>query len=161
MKKIVIAILLFNSLAFGVSYAESVWDAPVIALENTPMDIVVYRSPTCSCCGKWLAHLKTHGFKVQDNVRDDMQQIKDKYGVSSSLASCHTATINGYIVEGHVPANDIKTMLRDKPDIKGLSVPGMVAGTPGMEMGDQKAPFNVVSFNKDGEKRVYKSYDKY
>ena len=161
MKKIVITILVISALGFNVCQAESVWDAPVVALEDKSLDIVVYRSPTCGCCSKWLAHLKKHGFNVQDNVLEDMQSIKDKYGIGRSLASCHTAIINGYIVEGHVPANDIKTMLRDRPEIKGLTVPGMVAGTPGMEMGDQKAPFKVLAFDKDGQVKVYKSYDKY
>ena len=160
MKKI-IAILVISVLGFNVCQAESVWDEPVVAMENKSLDIVVYRSPTCGCCSKWLAHLKKHGFNIQDNVLEDMQSIKDKYGISRSLASCHTAIINGYIVEGHVPANDIKTMLKDKPEIKGLTVPGMVAGTPGMEMGDKKAPFKVFAFDKNGQVTIYKAYDKY
>ncbi|TXL17400.1 hypothetical protein BMR04_05970 [Methylococcaceae bacterium HT3] len=90
-----------------------------------------------------------------------MQHIKDKYGINNSLASCHTAIIDGYIVEGHVPANDIKAMLLNKPEIKGLAVPGMVASTPGMEMGGKKAPFNVVAFDKDGQITLYKAYDQY
>ena len=161
MKKIVMAILVISTLGFNMCRAESVWDTPVIPMQDKPLDIVVYRSPTCGCCSKWLAHLKTHGFNVQDNVIEDVQKIKDKYGVNRALASCHTAIINGYIVEGHVPANDIKTMLRDKPDIKGLAVPGMVTGTPGMEMGGRRTPFRVVAFDKDGQVSVYKAYDKY
>ncbi len=159
--KIIIAIIFALGFSLNISHAQSVWDEPVVALESSSMDIVVYRSPTCGCCSQWLAHLKTHGFNVQDNVIEDVQKIKDQYGVHHSLASCHTAIIDGYIVEGHVPANDIKTMLRDKPDIKGLTVPGMVVGTPGMEMGSRKAPFRVLSFDKDGQTEIYKVYDKY
>ena len=161
MKKIVMAVIFTFGFSLNISHAQSVWDEPIVAVEDSSMDIVVYRSPTCGCCSKWLAHLKTHGFNVQDNVIEDVQKIKDQYGVSRSLASCHTALINGYIVEGHVPANDIKTMLRDKPEIKGLTVPGMVVGTPGMEMGGKKAPFRVLAFDKDGQTTVYKAYDNY
>jgi len=161
MKKLVIAISIFLIFGFNISYAQSDWDGPVIELENNRIEAVVYRSPSCGCCSKWLAHLKSHGFKVQDNVLEDMQQIKDKYGVSRSLRSCHTAIINGYVVEGHVPANDIKTMLQNKPEIKGLAVPGMVIGTPGMEMDDKKTAFNVMSFDNEGQVKLYKAYDKY
>lgn len=161
MKKIIIIILTSYALVCNPVYAQSVWDQPVHKVENQVLDIVVYRSSSCGCCGKWLAHLNNHGFSVQDNVLDDMQQIKDKYGISPAVASCHTAIINGYIVEGHVPANDVKAMLVEKPAIKGLSVPGMVVGSPGMEMEVQKAPFKVIAFDKNGELRLYKSYDKY
>ena len=161
MKKIVITILLLCSFSFEVSYAQNVWDEPSSILKDTKMDIVVYRSPTCGCCGKWLAHLKKHDFNVIDKVVDDMQSIKAKYGITPALASCHTAIINGYIVEGHVPASDIKSMLKNKENIKGLAVPGMVVGTPGMEVGDQKAPFKVIAFDKDGRMKTYKAYDKY
>ncbi|OQK15282.1 hypothetical protein AU255_17550 [Methyloprofundus sedimenti] len=164
MKKVAIAIsiICIFGFKFNISHAESVWDEPtIIVQEGKRIEAVVYRSPTCGCCSKWLAHLKTHGFNVQDNVVEDIQQIKDKYGVSRSLSSCHTAIIDGYVVEGHVPANDIKTMLRDKPGIKGLTVPGMEVGTPGMEMGDKQAPFNVMAFDSDGQVKLYKAYDKY
>lgn len=159
MKKIVIPILL--SCSINISYGQSAWDAPTSPLENTKMDITVYRSPTCGCCGKWLVHLKKHNFNVTDNVVDDMQSVKAKYGVSPALASCHTAVINGYVVEGHVPAGDIKSMLKNKENIKGLAVPGMVAGSPGMEMGDQKAPFKVIAFDSESQMKTYKAYDKY
>ncbi len=161
MKKIVITVLLLCSFSFEASYAQSVWDAPSDILKDTKMDIVVYRSPTCGCCGKWLAHLKKHGFNVTDNVVDDMQSIKAKYGITPALASCHTAIINGYIIEGHVPASDIKSMLKNKENIKGLAVPGMVVGSPGMEMGEQRAPFKVIAFGKEGQMKTYKAYDKY
>jgi len=161
MKKIVITILLICSVSYHVSYAQSVWDAPSSTLKDTKMDIVVYRSPTCGCCSKWLTHLEKHGFNIIDNIVDDTQSIKTKYGVSPVIASCHTAIINGYIVEGHVPASDIKNMLKNKENIKGLSVPGMVTGSPGMEMGDKKSPFKVIAFDEEGRVKVYHSYDKY
>ena len=128
---------------------------------NSLNEIVVYRSPSCGCCGKWVKHLEINGFKVTDKITQDMQKIKSQYGVNKSLASCHTAIINGYVVEGHVPAEDIKTMIQAKPSIKGLSVPGMVTGTPGMEMGERKDPYNVVAFDGNGKQSLYKAYEKY
>lgn len=159
MKQIMLIVLFIHSI--GVSYAQSVWDEKTENLSKDDRDIVVYRSPTCGCCGKWLAHLNAHGFHVDDNRVDDMQDIKDQYGVTSSLASCHTAIVQGYVVEGHVPAGDIKTMLKNKENIKGLAVPGMVTGTPGMEMGDQRSPFKVIAFDANGQLKVYRSYIQY
>lgn len=120
--------------------------------------IVVNRSPTCSCCGKWVEHLKQNNFNVEDIVSDDVQPVKNKYGVTQELASCHTAIVNGYVVEGHVPADDIRTMLKNKPNIVGITVPGMPMGTPGMEMGGKKNPYQVISFDKKNQTQVFNSY---
>lgn len=122
------------------------------------VDIVVNRSPTCSCCGKWVEHLKQNNFNVEDIVSDDVQPVKNKYGVTQELASCHTAIVNGYVVEGHVPADDIRTMLKNKPNIVGITVPGMPMGTPGMEMGGKKNPYQVISFDKKNQTQVFNSY---
>jgi len=126
---------------------------------DKPVDIVVYRSPSCGCCGKWLEHLKKNNFNVKDMVIGDVQAIKDKYGVPGEMASCHTALVNGYVVEGHVPANDIYTLLKTKPKIVGIAVPGMPAGTPGMEMGGKKDPYQVISFDSEKHYRVFNSYE--
>lgn len=126
---------------------------------DKPIDIVVHRSPTCTCCGKWLAHLKENNFNVKDIVTDDVQAIKDKHGVTQELASCHTAIVDGYVIEGHVPANDIKTLLKTKPKVVGLAVPGMVNGSPGMEMGDTKDPYKVVSFDHQQQVKEFSSYE--
>ncbi len=123
------------------------------------VEVVVYRSPSCGCCGKWIQHLKDNNFVVKDYVTNDVQLIKDKYGVTANMASCHTAIVDGYVVEGHVPADDIKKMINDKPDIIGISVPGMPVGTPGMEMGGRKDPYQVVSFDKEHNYHVVKSYE--
>lgn len=125
-----------------------------------PVDITVYRSPTCGCCGKWIEHMKQNNFNVKDVVTEDMQAIKDKYGVPKEMASCHTAVVDGYVVEGHVPANDIYKMLTDKPKVTGLAVPGMVTGSPGMEMGEAKPPYDVMSFDKDKHFQIFNSYNK-
>jgi hypothetical protein len=122
------------------------------------IDITVHRSPTCSCCGKWVEHLKQNNFNVKDIVSDDVQTIKNQYGITKELASCHTAIVNGYAIEGHVPANDIKTLLKNKPDLVGIGVPGMPSGTPGMEMGGKKDAYQVISFDKKNQHQVFSSY---
>ncbi|MDD1613437.1 MAG: DUF411 domain-containing protein [Methylococcaceae bacterium] len=124
-----------------------------------PVDIVVYRSPSCTCCEKWLEHLKKNNFSVKDIVTDDIQAIKNKYGVSPEMASCHTAIVDGYVIEGHVPANDIMNLLKTRPKIVGIAVPGMPSGTPGMEMGDRKDSYNVMSFDKENHYEVFNSYE--
>jgi len=123
------------------------------------LQIEVYRSPSCGCCSKWLAHLRENQFDVKDFVTNDVQAIKEKYGVTQNMASCHTAIIDGYVVEGHVPADDIKKMLALKPEIIGISVPGMPVGTPGMEMGAKKDAYEVISFDKQGNNKVFSSYE--
>lgn len=128
------------------------------AATEAPVDVTVHRSPTCSCCEKWVNHLKANNFNVTDIVTEDMQSIKSKFGVSAEMASCHTAVVNGYVVEGHVPANDIKQLLKTKPGIVGISVPGMPTGTPGMEMGDKKDAYDVVSFDEKNQTKVFNSY---
>jgi hypothetical protein len=141
-------VLLVNT---GFAWAE-------VAQAEKKIDIVVNRSPTCSCCGKWVEHLKQNNFNVKDVVSDDMQSIKNKYGVTQELASCHTALVNGYVVEGHVPTNDIRTLLKNKPEVVGITVPGMPSGTPGMEMGGKKDAYQVISFDKKNQQQVFNSY---
>jgi hypothetical protein len=130
----------------------------VVVNNEAPVNIVVNRSPTCSCCAKWVEHLQQNNFKVEDIVTDDVRAIKDKHGVSKELASCHTALVNGYVVEGHVPAADIKKMLKAKPDITGITVPQMPSGTPGMEMGGRKDAYQVISFGKNSQPQVFSDY---
>ena len=154
-------LMLLSFYFFSVNtFAESVWDKETQQLKK-PIDIVVYRSPTCGCCSKWLDHLKKHQFNVEDIVTDDVASIKKKHGVPDNLASCHTAIVDGYVIEGHVPAADIKSLLKMKPKVIGLSVPGMPAGTPGMEMGGRKDPFQVVSFDKEGNTQIFNNYENY
>lgn len=128
------------------------------AVAGQPIDSVVYRSPTCGCCKKWLEHLEENNFNVKEIRTGEMQAIKDKYGVSQEMASCHTAIIDGYVVEGHVPVNDIKTLLKTKPKVVGIAVPGMPIGTPGMEMGDEKEAYDVISFDREKHYQIFNSY---
>ncbi len=131
---------------------------PSQALADKPIDIVVYRSPTCGCCKKWMEYLKENNFNVNEIRTGEMQAIKDKYGVSQEMASCHTALVDDYVVEGHVPANDIKTLLKTKPKIVGIAVPVMPIGTPGMEMGDEKETYDVIGFDRQKHYQIFNSY---
>lgn len=122
-------------------------------------EIIVYKSPTCGCCNKWITHLEQNGFKVKSEDMRNVTPKKIEFGITPQNASCHTAVINGYVVEGHVPAKDIKRLLKEKPkNIKGLTVPGMPIGSPGMEQGDRKDPYNVMAIGKDGRTSVYSRY---
>jgi hypothetical protein len=147
-------LLLAAPLALPVTAAESVWDQGVPVLDK-PVEMTVYRSPTCGCCGKWLEHMKKHGFVVRDVKSEEMDKIKQDLGVPKNLQSCHTAVVNGYVVEGHVPAGDVLELLRTHPEGKGLSAPGMPMGSPGMEMGGRKDPFAVLLFDKNGNARTF------
>ena len=117
-------------------------------------DVVVHKSPTCGCCAKWIDHLENSGFSVEVHDERNMGPVKRRLGVPTHLQSCHTAEVGGYIVEGHVPADLIARMLREKPDIKGLAVPGMPMGSPGME-GPRKDPYDVVAYDAIGKTSVY------
>ncbi len=118
----------------------------------------VYRDPACTCCGGWIEHLKAQGFSVKNVPTADMIAFKQEHGVTDELASCHTAIIDGYVVEGHVPGDDIKQLLAQKPNVSGIAVPGMPVGTPGMEMGNKKDSFAVVAFDEQGQTKVFKQY---
>lgn len=120
-------------------------------------EILVYKSPTCGCCKKWVNHLKKEGFKVTTKDYRDMKPIKKRFGVKPQFQSCHTAKVGKYFIEGHVSASDIKKLLKEKPDIKGLSVPGMPMGSPGME-GHRKDKYNVVAIDKNNTPSVYSSH---
>lgn len=120
-------------------------------------DIMVYKSPTCGCCKKWVNHLRKEGFNVKTKDYRDMKPIKQTIGVKGQYQSCHTAKVGKYFIEGHVPAKDIKKLLKDKPDIKGLAVPGMPMGSPGME-GHRKDKYNVIAVDKNNTSSIYSSY---
>ena len=125
--------------------------------EPAPTTITVYKTPTCGCCGKWLDHLRANGFKVVSYDVNDTGVIRARYGVPNAMASCHTALVGDYVVEGHVPADLITRMLRERPKVLGLAVPGMVVGSPGMETGGKAQRYDVVAFTRDGKTRVYAS----
>ena len=118
--------------------------------ESLP-DIAIYRSENCGCCTKWGEHVETAGFRIQDKVVENMETFKQANGITQELSSCHTAIVDGYVVEGHVPAASIKKMLQQRPYIRGLAAPGMPMGSPGMEIaGVQAEAFYVLAIAHDG-----------
>ncbi|MCU7876493.1 MAG: DUF411 domain-containing protein [Candidatus Thiodiazotropha sp. (ex Lucinoma borealis)] len=119
-------------------------------------DVVVYKSPTCGCCKKWIGHLKDNGYTVEVHNQRNMGPVKAELGVPRHLQSCHTAKVGGYVVEGHVPADVIIRLLKEKPQIKGLAVPGMPMGSPGME-GPRNDAYDILTFQQNGKTTVYAS----
>lgn len=121
--------------------------------QQPPM--VVYKSASCGCCKAWIAHMKQNGFSVTANDVDNMNPIKERVGIPAGMGSCHTGEVAGYFIEGHVPAEDVKRLLQEKPDAKGLTVPRMPIGSPGMESGDHREPYDVLLVHKDGSTSVF------
>jgi hypothetical protein len=119
--------------------------------------ITVYKDPSCGCCKHWIEHLIKHGYRVDARDTPQMAEVKRTLGVPEALTSCHTAVVNGYLIEGHVPAADIAKLLKEKPKVAGLAVPGMPAGSPGME-GPRQQHYQVLSFDKNGKTKVFASY---
>lgn len=117
--------------------------------------VTVYKEPTCGCCGQWIEHMKAAGFEVRAVDMDDVTEVKQASGVPMKLRTCHTAIVDGYVVEGHVPADLVKKMLAEKPKMAGIAVPGMPVGSPGMEQGSMKEPYDVLLFDKSGKTSVY------
>lgn len=122
--------------------------------------IVVYKTPTCGCCGKWVAHLEEHGFATRVTEMDDLSDVKTKHNVPGQAQSCHTAVVEGYVIEGHVPAADVQRLLKERPAVLGIAVPGMPIGSPGMEVPNMKPQaFRVMSFDKQGQLQVFSSHN--
>ena len=118
--------------------------------------ITVYRSASCGCCTQWGSHIASVGFRIDDHVTEDMEAVKKARGVSPQLASCHTAVVEGYVIEGHVPASSIDQLLKKRPDLRGLAVPGMPMGSPGMEVaGVEAESFEVLAIAHDGTTSVF------
>ena len=124
-----------------------------------PVAVTVYKNAQCGCCKGWVEHLRQNGFEVTANDVDDLAAIKSKLGVPGALTSCHTAVVGRYVVEGHVPAADIRKLLEEKPKVVGIGVPGMPVGSPGMEApGRRPDRYDVTAFAKDGSQRVFASH---
>lgn len=127
---------------------------PAIA---APAGIEVYKSPTCGCCTAWVEHMARAGFAVdaRDVDQDALYALKAQSGITPELASCHTAFVDGYVVEGHVPVSDVERLLSERPDAVGLAVPGMPIGSPGMEMGDRRDAYETLLVLRDGSTAVF------
>ncbi len=120
--------------------------------------ITVYKTPTCGCCKMWNAHLEQAGFTVKSVDLPHLNEVKAEYGIPPALQSCHTGVVDGYVIEGHVPAEDIKRLLAEQPEAAGLTVPGMPVGSPGMEVPGQPAqPYDVLLVS-NGQTSVYASH---
>ncbi len=123
------------------------------------IEVVMYKNEGCQCCTKWAAHMNAEEFAVEEKPTSELNAIKQSHGITPQLSSCHTAIVDGYVVEGHVPVADVQRMLKEKPDAVGLTVPGMPTGSPGMEMPGRPADnYDVLLINKDGSTSVYASY---
>lgn len=122
--------------------------------ETGATEVTMYMSPYCGCCGRWAAHLEQSGFQVERRPVEDVAPIRSRCGVPDRLASCHTALVDGYVLEGHVPASDIRRLLEQRPHARGLAAPGMPAGAPGME-GAGREPYEVLLFGRNGRTQVF------
>lgn len=125
------------------------------ALQAAAPSIIVYKTRTCGCCGKWVEHMKANGFAPEVREVVSTTDARKQNGVPDRLVSCHTAVVNGYTVEGHVPAEDVHRLLKEKPKAKGLAVPAMPHGSPGMETG-RRDPYSVLLFKEDGSTTVFR-----
>ena len=151
----IIASVVTAALLATTLYFQTMWDA---AQAET---LQVWKSPTCGCCAGWVDHMKAAGFNVQVHETEDMSPVKSTNGVSQELMSCHTATIGGYVIEGHVPASDVTRLLQTKPQIKGIAVPGMPLGSPGMEVpSGEKDAYDVLAFDDQGKTEIFTSHNK-
>ena len=122
-------------------------------------EITMYKNVGCQCCTRWANLLRTKGYSVAEKGVDDLDSIKARFNVGAKYQGCHTALIGGYVIEGHVPVKDIERLLRERPDVKGLSVPGMPVGSPGMEVpGSIPEPYTVLLMKNDGSSEVYTRY---
>ena len=142
MKKTILSLMLITSSIF--------------AMEGKTM--TVYKSPSCGCCSDWIDIMKTKGFKIDVIETNEVNNIKQKAGLQAGQTSCHTEFVDGYVIEGHVDYNAIKKMLVEKPNILGITVPGMPIGSPGMEQGNTKQAYNILYVNKDGSTGVYEAH---
>jgi hypothetical protein len=129
------------------------------ACSRAPLDpnnhIAVYKNESCACCRLWVRHVQKAGFSVEVHNVSNLGPTKERVGIPPAMGSCHTAETGGYFIEGHVPADDIRRLLREHPNARGLTVPGMPVGSPGMEMEGKNVPYDVLLIAKDGTASVY------
>ena len=162
MKKALIYTFAVAALSLGANSAQAGDPHWLQNQTDAVYDIKVYRAASCGCCKGWIDHLKDHSFNVEDVVVDDVGPFKKKFGVPAQGASCHTAVVNGKVIEGHVPAQDIKKLLASSSDIRLLAVPGMPSGGPGMDWeGARKDAFKVYGMTESGSVKVFNDYQSY
>ncbi len=162
--KLAAGIVLFGGLAVAVALRSSApnGEPEVMDFAHAGTSIHVYKTATCGCCGLWVEHMQAAGFEVtvEDLSNEDLAAVKVRHGVPVELSSCHTALAGGYVLEGHIPAGVIRSFLEEAPEVKGLTVPGMPIGSPGMEVeGVQPRPYAVIAFDGNGNRTVYRQVD--
>ncbi len=136
--------------------------APAFAQRNGDTPIEVYKSPTCGCCNDWIKHLEANGFTINAHNVADSRQYRARFGMPHKFGSCHTGLVAGYVIEGHVPAKEIKRLLRERPSALGIAVPGMPIGSPGMDTPSYNGhvdPYDVLLVQADGRATVFASYE--
>ena len=142
-----------------VGVSDSAGEADRLATDATPVGerptMTVYKSATCGCCALWVEHMEGEGFDVETQDVTDLTAVKDSLGIPRAAGSCHTGVVDGYVVEGHVPAAQVRRLLRDRPDALGLAVPGMPLGSPGMEQGDVRQPYDILLLTREGAASVF------
>ena len=151
--------LLLGGLLLAVVAATSAYVAAQQAPSSTALPAVTtYRDPGCGCCVQWVEHMRNAGFEVTVRNTADMPSVRTRLGVAPHLQSCHTSVVGNYVVEGHVPADDVKRLLTEKPDVRGITVPGMPIGSPGMEQGSVKHAYSTLTFNEQGQTTVFERH---
>ena len=147
-------ILVLGAVVLAAYAGGRMWAGRAVADGPTMM---VYQNPACGCCGQWAAHLERAGFDVTVEKTAELNRIKEREGIGPEIAGCHTAMVDGYIVEGHVPIDAIERLLAERPDVVGIAVPGMPVGSLGME-GPNPQPYDVLTFDANGNTEVFASY---
>jgi hypothetical protein len=142
-------------LALGMLLIAGVAAAPSCSRADAANVVTMYKTPSCGCCGLWADHMRANGFTVDEVVRQDVAPIRQEYGVPAGLTSCHTSVVDGYVVEGHVPADVIRRLQAERPVVVGIAVPGMPLGSPGMEQLGRWEPYEVYTFDRSGPREVY------
>lgn len=135
--------------------------SPITVMAQLPTVIEVWKTPTCSCCKAWVKHLEANGFRVVTHDVSDTSSIRQRIGIPDDFGSCHSAVVEKYALEGHVPAKEITRMLKEKPDAIGLAVPSMPLGSPGMDgpdYGGRRMPYDVLLILRSGEAKIFQSY---
>ena len=150
---------MMKSLIFAVALLVA---APAVHAQQKPApttpQLTVYKSPTCGCCAKWVELMQANGFAATVTNMPDVTPVKIKHGVPRQLVSCHTTLVGGYVIEGHVPVEDVRRLLKEKPaNVIGLAAPGMPAGSPGMDV-PNSPPYDVLSFDKNGGTKIYATH---
>ena len=145
-----------NRRRFLAASGVALFAGPALAARDA---VEVYKSATCGCCSDWIKHLRASGFEVRAHDVSNPREYRERYGVPGVFASCHTAVVGGYAIEGHVPAREIRRLLAERPKAQGLAVPGMVPGSPGME-GPRSDPYEVLLFQRDGRYTAYARYSR-